>query len=748
VGRQRGSIGRWIFGMLLAGGLPAAPAQQVPAQTQVTYDGSLNGLPGHTGTPITTSGPTTTIPQGIGATSGNNLFHSFGLFDVSAGDTVDFTGAAHILNIIARVTGGQQSDIYGSLRSSINAANLYLFNPAGIVFGPDATLDLSGSFNISTADYLDFANGARFSADASSPALIDVNPTNFGFLGAPAGSITLDAAKLSVPGHDISVVASDFNIINGGQLSSGGNAIGDAGDITVNVVNLAIDGTPDSIAGIFSDAGSGSSGRITIAATGDVTLEDGARITSISTGSGNGVGDIEITAGNLTLDGGATGVSGIQTLGNAGTPGHTGNITVSATGDVTLKNNGLIISVSNGPAHGGDITIASSNFTIANGFTGILASADPDSTGGVGNIAVSVRRNATLRNGGFISSNTFGRGDAGNIQIAARNLMLDGSGEFGGAAITSQASFDSVGDAGNVTIAATRTVTIKNGGSISAFTIGPGDAGDVQISTRNLTVDQAGIDSQAIPGSSGNGGNITVSATENVIFKHGAVLSSRTEGSGDAGDVHVTAANLKINGAGTEFTGILADSSSEATGDAGQVEVSATRNLTMKRGGAILTDTAGIGDGGSILIEARRISMRDSRISSNSNSTEPDAGQAGTVLLSATHLLDLRHSSIRTASVNADGGTIGIQVPHTSRPTAVLLANSEINASAESGSGRGGNIFLDPDLLVLYNSQIRADSLGGPGGNVSIITNGLIRDPASAITASSGVGMPGTVTIE
>ena len=49
------------------------------------------------------------------------------------------------------MTGGQQSLIDGMLRTTIPGANLYLLNPAGVFFGPNASLDTSGSFHVSTA---------------------------------------------------------------------------------------------------------------------------------------------------------------------------------------------------------------------------------------------------------------------------------------------------------------------------------------------------------------------------------------------------------------------------------------------------------------------------------------------------------------------------------------------------------------------------------------------------------------------
>ena len=75
----------------------------------------------------------------VGQTRGSNLFHSFGLFNVLTGQSATFTGPNSISNIFGRVTGGQPSNIDGTIRSTIPNANLYLMNPAGMMFGPNAS---------------------------------------------------------------------------------------------------------------------------------------------------------------------------------------------------------------------------------------------------------------------------------------------------------------------------------------------------------------------------------------------------------------------------------------------------------------------------------------------------------------------------------------------------------------------------------------------------------------------------------
>src|SRR5205807_7234623 len=161
---------------------------QAQGRTTVTSDGTL-------GTTVTPNGNRYTITGGTRPGNGPNLFHSFDRFSVGTGETASFTSQqTGIRNILSRVTGGQRSDIDGQLRTAgqlrTEGAHLYLLNPSGALFGPNASLDVSGSFHVSTADYLRFADGARFFARLSDTSTLSVAPpVAFGFLGSPAGPI-------------------------------------------------------------------------------------------------------------------------------------------------------------------------------------------------------------------------------------------------------------------------------------------------------------------------------------------------------------------------------------------------------------------------------------------------------------------------------------------------------------------------------------------------------------------------------
>ena len=112
----------------------------------------------------------------MGQIRGPNLFHSFGEFNVRSGESATFTGPNAIANILGRVTLGNESIIDGLLRSEIPGANLFLLNPSGVIFGPNASLEVSGAFHVSTADYLGLEDGERFSAHLSETSVLSAAP--------------------------------------------------------------------------------------------------------------------------------------------------------------------------------------------------------------------------------------------------------------------------------------------------------------------------------------------------------------------------------------------------------------------------------------------------------------------------------------------------------------------------------------------------------------------------------------------
>ena len=118
---------------LVALGL-AASIHQKPLSAQ-----PITSAPDGTGTVVTQDGNRFDIHGGSLSGDGANLFQSFQQFGLSDGQIANFLSNPQIRNILGRVTGGDASLINGLIQVSGGNSNLFLINPAGIVFGPNAT---------------------------------------------------------------------------------------------------------------------------------------------------------------------------------------------------------------------------------------------------------------------------------------------------------------------------------------------------------------------------------------------------------------------------------------------------------------------------------------------------------------------------------------------------------------------------------------------------------------------------------
>jgi filamentous hemagglutinin family protein len=152
---------------------------------QIAPDNTL-GTENSVVTPVTPDSQIERIDGG--ATRGTNLLHSFEQFNIREGQAVFFSTPAGIERIFSRVTGGSPSEIFGTL--GVLGADLFFLNPNGIIFCPNAQLNVSGSFLASTASGIKFDDGTLFSAkNPQSPPILQLNiPIGLQFEGN-AGSI-------------------------------------------------------------------------------------------------------------------------------------------------------------------------------------------------------------------------------------------------------------------------------------------------------------------------------------------------------------------------------------------------------------------------------------------------------------------------------------------------------------------------------------------------------------------------------
>ena len=135
------------------------------------------------------------------------------------GETALFTdtgATGSIRNVIGRITGGSPSSIDGGIASTIPGANLFLMNPYGFMFGPNAWINVPGSFHVTTADYLKMADGAKFYADLGKTSVLSTEPVSaFGFLTSTPAPISVEGSKLfGDPLSTISFIGGNIEIKN------------------------------------------------------------------------------------------------------------------------------------------------------------------------------------------------------------------------------------------------------------------------------------------------------------------------------------------------------------------------------------------------------------------------------------------------------------------------------------------------------------------------------------------------------
>ncbi len=715
---------------LLAGGMAVLmlAAGLEPSPAQVVLDGKF-------GTSETLSGPNYSITAGMGLTHGNNLFHSFAQFNLAAGDVATFTGPANIQNILARVTGANPSSINGTIRSGIAGANFFFINPNGIIFGPSAMVDVSGSFAASTANYLKLAGGARFvaSLDADDSGLSTAPVSAFGFLGGNSGSISVQQSKLNVPvGQTLTLVGGDI-MVDGGVLQAPQGQINavsvlSAGEVPVDPASLS--------AAQFNAA---------FPQQGQVNLQNVAQLDA----NGDGGGRIVIRGGQLTIDNSIVQANSIGSTDGKG-------IDVAVLNDLNLRNSGQIVCLSPaGLGAGGNIVINAQSIKLDGGgltddsgypSTQISTATGDSSLGGGtgkgGDIAIQTG-SLELINSAQISSASFGAGNAGRIDISASSILLDAQ-LFTIAQITANSQPSSTGNAGDIFIH-TGTLQMQNGSTILAASNGSGQAGLVNINAQSINV------------------------------LSGSVIAAATAGAGNGGDVQITTDSLYLNGQ-TDFFGDIFDfptgiqaitTSPDYSAPGGNIQVNAN-SLVMEHMGTIFTTSYGIGPGGNVNIHAGQLSLdtgssiqasgydlgpagnisvnsgNDVLLTDNSTiSTSAPLSSGGDISVTAGSEIKLKNSLI-SAQAGLDGGNIELTAPNL-----VYLLHSTVTGAADttgSGFGNGGNLTIDPSFLVLNDSGLISKSSFGNGGNITILTDYFFQS-ASIIDASAPFGLPGTVSV-
>jgi filamentous hemagglutinin family protein len=359
-----------------------------PVRAEVTVDGSL-GAPGG---PLGKVDNNYQITENLGKVRGGNLFHSFGRFDLNTGESATFSGPSPIQNILSRVTGGSTSRIDGTIRSTYPGANLYLMNPAGIVFGENARLDVKGAFHATTADYIKLGDGVRFNAvPVAGNVLSSAPPEAFGFLGGHYAPISVQESTLQVPaGRALSLIGGDIDI-NRSDPDEADTLAAPAG--RVNIASVASPGEVVPRSDDLQMDGFGQLGAVSLQ-----TPDAEGPYVIINT-AGDPGGSVFIRSGRFVMqDAGITSAT-------QGVRDHPGTgVDVKVTGEMRLDRS-EIASSSFGDGRAGKLEIAAGRLELVG---------DPS--------AVSDAYPSGIYTD--IGSRAFGAGDAGDLDITADELVI------------------------------------------------------------------------------------------------------------------------------------------------------------------------------------------------------------------------------------------------------------------------------------------------------------------------------------
>src|SRR5215472_6321445 len=765
---------------VLFNAVPNAAADALLSAAPVAAFGFLGSNPGA----ITVQGSQFTVTEGTGISLvGGNITVQSGTPDVGTAQPARLVVPNGKIQLASTASPGEFDA--ATLQPLPNVNHTSFTSVGSVSLAPGSTINVSGEQTVSIrgGQFVISVNDAVLSTAQSPgpPETIALSP----------GSSMISSNAGPDPGADVQLLASNVQLY-GASIQSLTTGAGAGGIISITA---ALDGGPSSSPGgsvqikggqiQTASVGPGMVGDIQIN-SGSLSMTDGALIDSVLVPNPvipgqPGGGTIAITATDSIV------VTGQR-------PGTT-TLLPSVSGLPTFTNMPSGIYSENVSANtGSSIVIQTPSLTLQPGFIGSLAFG----AGAAGDLSLLLGQ-LTLKDGGFIDSNAFGAGTTGSIHVRASDSItmsgfLPGTFQLGpefqqNVQGSIAAGSFGLGPAGPVFVS-TPTLTM-NDASIVSTTLGPGGAGDMTVQAGTIILTGgASINGSTL--GSGPGGIISVTASEQLSISgqfarsfsfgpftvtnnpstlsattfgtdragaitvstprltmfDGGLISTSTGGDAPAGSITVNAGSITMSsGAGiSSNSGLVIPFGGGflfGNGAGGTVTVNATGPVTMAgQGSGITTTTVGNGAGGDINLRGSGIQLSNG---ASISATSSGRGNAGNITINAGNQFAMTHSSVTTEATQSSGGKITI----TTNPNGtVQLTESRISASVLDGTGGGGSVTIDPQFVLLQNSQILANAVFGPGGNIFITTKLLEPDDNSVISASSQFGQNGTITVQ
>ncbi len=704
-------------------------------------------------------GGTVEISGGQLSKDNSNLFHSFEQFDLSAEQTANFITNANTQNVISSIRGGAASMIDGTLQVSGSNANLYLINPAGVLFGPNSKLNLSGGLTATTADRIDFAGGQFMVNARANYSNLGGTPTAFYFTQeCPGAVVNLGELKVN-PGQSILIIGG--TVVNTGGLEASDGTVTIVAVAGENLVRIS-QGTQLlslEVAAVAAGAGSTSSERSTSsnieaasASIGELLTGGGlANATALLTDA-DGTVRLVSTGTVIPETGGSAIASG--TLSTAGKTG--GNINVLGH-QIFLQKAMLNASGSSG---GGQVQIGGGNR---------------------GNGSVVTADHTLVDSSSTILANALDKGDGGRVV-----LWSDDTSEFHGS--ISARGGPNGGDGGSAELFGGKRLTTSGSVDLSAL---QGDAGTVLLGSENILITDGAapssetasttyLSSRYVEGLSHTANVVLEAANDFTIedlsdnqlrFQKGRSITFNADSDRDLmgefvmldldDQIEADSGNVSISGAGITAGQIMTGAAGTENG--GNVTLTSSRGVIA---GGVSTHTSfegnrasegnRAGDGGRLRIEATHGDITVQNLIKTGSYSDNNAGNGGDIELLASD--NIRVGTLNAASVASknSSGAGGQILLRAERGNAIVTGDiiSESRAG-KNDAQTGGSITIeaanDINVAGAINTSSAADhSNTDSAGSVSLTAGSgiLARAIAAVSTGRTGRGSNGDIFLK
>ncbi|MCK5685597.1 filamentous hemagglutinin N-terminal domain-containing protein, partial [bacterium] len=462
----------------------------IPLFSDVTSDGTTGTIIN----PVPFVGAGTYAITGGTIQDGTALFHSFDEFSIDQDQIAHFQNGIGIENIFSRITCGNQSWIDGEIEVD-NAANLYLMNPSGFLFGSNSSLSVPGSFYITTADYLSFGDGGIFYAETGETSILSSDSVSaFGFTNpSPSGVEITGGLEVSAE-EELAIIAGDIylyaDMVSGYLYAPFGY---------ISLISVASAGVWN-----LTDLSSFSSlGNISISDSSWISLED----------AGYG-GQIYIRGNNFVID-----CSNVDATTNSN-DGYGNSIDIALTGKLTIQNEGGILNGTTDAGNSDEIKITAAEME--------------------------------LTSGGYIIQKTVDDGDCGEINLSVNGKLDINDAGDDPSGIYCFIGSDAQGSGNSMNINASE-IALSIGGVISSVTNGSGDAGEIILTMDKLImntesyIENSNWEDTINPLKTGSSGDLTINAGS-LIMSGDSYIDNSSYTSGNIGETSIiVSGDIKLN---------------------------------------------------------------------------------------------------------------------------------------------------------------------------------------------------------